>query len=140
MNRREAENYNHLHNALQGLGFKHEEVEKLIRIQKTLHRWSERECGDGNGWYLERDEETGKTYNVSSNDGNRRYRTPDRETGALRSLAAIIAARNEREKDNLTSYNQGDCRGCSLYIIRPNDVREGQSVDSCYSNGIAVCY
>ena len=55
MNRREAENYNHLHNALQGLGFKHEEVEKLIRIQKTLHRWSERECGDGNGWYLERD-------------------------------------------------------------------------------------
>ena len=94
MNKREAENYSHLHNALQGLGFKYEEVEKLTRIQKTLHRWCERECGDGSGYYIERDEETGKTYNRTDMDSDKRYATPDRETGALRRLKEIIEARN----------------------------------------------
>ena len=62
------------------------------------------------------------------------YPIADRERGALKRLATIMT-----RYPGFTAYVQGDPRGCSLYILRPGDVREGASIDSCYSNGIGVC-
>lgn len=81
----------------------------LRRAQMTLHRWCERECGDGSSWYIERDETTGKTYNVNHETG-RRYRCPDLETGALNRIQSICS------KCGLHWYYQTDPRGCALYI------------------------
>jgi hypothetical protein len=44
---------------LEKLGFYIEEALALRRIERTLQRWSELECGDGNNygsWAIERDE------------------------------------------------------------------------------------
>ncbi len=57
----------------------------------------------------------------------------DREAGALRRLAKIMKA-----YPTLSYYVQGDPRGAALYILRPGDVPEGCSPDSCYNRGIAV--
>lgn len=143
MNRREAGNYRHLMNTLEGLGFTPEESQGLIRIEKTLHRWCERECGSDHGC-IERDEATGKPYWIDT-AGTRVYAVADREKGALKRLEAILEARNARDIARstfkpLSFYYQTDCRGCALYIIRPGDVREGSSVECCYTNGIAICY
>lgn len=74
----------------------------------------------------------------------------DRETGARRRLAAIVAARNERDavakatgdvldrRGALTTYIQSDPRGAALYILRPGDVPEGQDAGSYYTRGICV--
>lgn len=104
----------------------------LRRCALTLRRWFERECGDANGWYLERDEATGKTYNVNSNT-DRRYRTPDRETGARKRAASIIA-----NYPGLTLYVQTDPRGAAVYVLRPGDVPTGEDVYAFYNHGIAV--
>lgn len=130
---------------LYSLGFKLDEAEQLRRISMTLHRWHELECGIDHGC-VERDEQTGRTFWLSSLTG-RRSPIADRETGALRRLSAIITARNARsaypEGSDLptlavSTYIQTDPRGCALYIIRPGDVPEGQNVESYYSRGIAI--
>lgn len=75
---------------------------------------------------------------------------PDRETGALRRLAKIMRAVNERRFvvdaastldphcDDLTTYIQTDPRGAALYILRPGDIPAGCSVKSCYTRGVCV--
>lgn len=131
---------------MQSLGFTYEEANTLRLAEMTLHRWTEREC---NG-EVERDEETGKTYNVSvCTTRTFRYPTPDRETGALKRIASIVEARNgrracadhngDRHHADLTVYHQTDPRGCALYILRPGDVPAGEKAESYYSRGIAVC-
>lgn len=89
----------------------------LRKAQKTLHRWAELECGDGNdyaSWAIERDEKTGKPYMVthSHNGYPRRERIADRETGALKRVAAVCRA------SGLHYYHQTDPRGCALYVAR----------------------
>lgn len=153
MNKREAENYGRLLCTLFDLGFSGEEIDALIRIEKTLHRWCERECGDDHGC-IERDDATGKPLYRRAMSG-KAWPIADREAGALRRLRKIIEARNERfqssvdkwAKDNaeipsqgLSWYYQGDCRGCALYILRPGDVPEGESQNAYYNRGIAICY
>ena len=133
MTKREAQRYVWLCEALRNHGITQDEVDTLLRCSHTLHTWAEHECnGD-----IERDETTGKTYRVYGQDipdaKIRRYRTPDRETGALKRAQAIA------EAHGLTIYHQGDPRGCCLYLLRPGDVVEGSTADSCYSRGIAVC-
>jgi len=120
-----------MNNALIEHGMTFEDCEALLRISMTLHRWHELECGVENGG-VERDEVTGKVSWYNSYTG---HRSPyqDHETGALKRLAAIMASH-----PTLQAYVQGDPRGCALYIIRPGDVPEGQTVDSCYSRGIAI--
>lgn len=121
------------------LNFTREETEILRRAQMTLHRWSERECGDDNGC-LERDDATGKVVWRSAHSG-RTSPVADLETGALKRGAAVIAARNERNPGAAVFYyHQTDPRGCSLYIIRPGDVPQGRDVESYYTNGIAVVF
>lgn len=110
----------------------------LRLIEKTLHRWGEREC---NG-EVERDEETGKVYAVYGHNGpgpTRRYQTADKETGALRRLAKVM-----QKYPRLWFYHQGDPRGCALYVGKKSDMRRfkkpGYTLDSVYSSiGVAVC-
>jgi hypothetical protein len=108
-----------------------EDAAALRRIEMTLHRWSELECGDGNGC-IERDEVTGKTYWHHAQSG-KLWPTPDRERGALKRLAAIMA-----RYPGIIAYHQGDPRGCALYILRASDMPAGSTVDSWYTRGVAV--
>ena len=105
------------------------------RISITLHRWHELECGDTNGKTLERDEKTNKPYITYERIGGQRgrYSIPDREAGARKRLAKIL-----KHYPAFKAYVQGDPRGAALYILRPGDVPEGQEIDACYSNGIAI--
>ena len=123
------------------LGFTSEEAWKLRRIEMTLHRWSEQECGDSNdhcSWSVERDEKTGKPFRVvhphKTGSKSRREAIADLETGALRRLAAITARYPE-----IHGYHQTDPRGASLYLLRASDIRPGKEPDSVYSRGLAVC-
>jgi len=132
-----------LYDQLRDMGFTLEEAQALRRIEMTLHRWNELECGDGNeygSWAIERDEETQVPYRVVyPHDGkSRRTRIADREAGALKRLAKIVEARNARQADAVIPYHQGDPRGCSLYIVRASDVPTGERVECFYTRGIAV--
>lgn len=121
------------------LGFSYAETCQLRRIEMTLHRWAEQECGDGNdfaSWNIERDETTGKPFRcVYPHSGpSRRYPVADRENGALRRLAGIMAGHA-----GLWSYHQGDPRGCALYVGRLADLN-GLAAEQNYNSGIAVSY
>jgi len=138
MTKQEAERQANMFWALAEYGISRDDAESLRRISMTLRHWFELECGTDSG-AIERDEATGKPYLVTE-WGTRwtqgkRCRTPiaDRETGARRRLAAIMA-----RYPTLRAYVQGDPRGCALYIMRPQDVPEGQDADCCYTRGIAV--
>jgi hypothetical protein len=133
---------------LQGLGFTYEEAAALRRIELTLSRWGERECGDGSDWAIERDDATGKPFNVYHGPGeSHRYPIADREAGALTRAGAIIAARNARLGgavgkswgEYLRVYHQSDPRGCSLYLVRNAEVPAGENIDGYYTRGVAVC-
>lgn len=129
----------------------------LRRINSTLRRWYELECGTDNG-AIERDDATGKPFWISytrrylgANDARMRLPVADREAGALRRLASIIKARNDRmpalsvvmlpdraAPNVLTTYIQTDPRGAALYILRPGDIPAGTSTESCYTRGVCV--
>ena len=138
MTKREALRQTHLENVLRGLGFSEGEAATLRRISLTLHRWAEHEC---NGT-IQRDGESGDGapyWYYDTPQGHRRGpKAPDRERGALRRLGAIMATVNARRAAPLSSYVQGDPRGCALYILRPGDVPEGADPGSYYSRGVAV--
>ena len=123
------------------LGLSMDEADTLRRIEMTLHRWAELECGTDAG-HVERDEKTGKPVFVNAraryvdpHDPRARHSIPDREAGALRRLGKLMAAHPE-----LVSYHQGDPRGCALYILRKSDIPAGARLDAIYSRGWAVCY
>ncbi len=128
---------------LSSFGFSYDETAQLLRVEKGLSRWHELECGIGTNKRsesVERDEVTGKPFRRiqwRDHNGNWRenkYPTPDREKGLHKQLAALFEGKAVRP------YIQGDCRGCAVYIIRPNDIPEGESVDAFYSRGIPVCF
>jgi hypothetical protein len=131
MTKREFEKRQRMFQTLNSLGITKSEFDTLRRCSMALRRWGERECGDGSNWAIERDENTGITYNVNHETGSR-YRIPDRESGALKRAKAIL------DSHGLTLFHQTDCRGAAIYVIRPQDVIEGENVDSYYSRGIAV--
>ncbi len=80
-------------------------------------------------------DENGKPFMGHENGNGPRlyFSTPDRERGAQKRLAKIMA-----RYPGLTAYVQGDPRGAALYILKPGDIPEGASIDSCYSRGVAV--
>lgn len=194
--------------SLTALGFTADEIAQLRRIERTLHRWAEAECGDSNdfaSWSIERaepvkvtlgipsdsnghvwlfedgartvdlgceisidspeavralkrkqarrDREVGKPFRVvhqHSGGKPRREAIADREAGALKRLARIVAALNERVSERnerelrvddggVTFYHQTDPRGSSVYLLRASDIRPGESIESVYSRGVAVC-
>ena len=136
---------------LQKLGFTYDESAALRRIEMTLQRWAERECGDGSNWAIERDETTGKPFNVYHGEGkSRRYPVADREAGAIKRLQMIVNARNARltggnsnaNTDQIVPYHQGDCRGCMVYLLtRAQLTQDGKvlPIDQYYTRGLAVC-
>ncbi|HEX2901217.1 MAG TPA: hypothetical protein VHS96_15980 [Bacteroidia bacterium] len=144
-----------LYSRLQALGFTYEEAVSLRRIEMTLQRWAEQECGDSNSyasWAIERDEETGKPFMVRHiyatpglKGGMHKYPIADRETGALKRLRAIVAARDARYRalggdgqNDLIPYHQTDCRGCMVYLVKRSDL-DGKPIDQVYNRGLAVC-
>ena len=129
MNRKEAERRTRQSDTLHSLGFTRDEADTLRRISNTLQRWFEHEC---NG-VIQRDEDTDKPYWYNMHTGKRMYAAPDRETGAMKRLTNIMA-----NHAPLNYYIQDDCRGASLYIIRPGDVPKGADFDAYYSRGICV--
>jgi hypothetical protein len=128
MTKHQAENLNRLTAA----GFSWHHANQLRLIAMTLHRWAERECGDGNGC-ISRDETTGKPVWESS-WGGKPVPIRDMEAGALRRLKTILL-----HYPGWAAFHQGDPRGASLYVYKPADIPAGASVDSCYSSrGIAI--
>lgn len=128
-----------LFSALETLGIDYSTGQRLRRIEMTLRRWAELECGDCDywaSWAIERDETTGVPYLVTHlrNGPSRRRRIADREAGALRRLGAIMAGH-----PTLWAYHQGDPRGCALYVGRLSDIPEGGSVARYYTRGVAIC-
>ena len=126
-----------------GLGFTPEETSALLRAERALQRWHELECGTGDDQVtisVERDEQTGKPFRRVQFMGaggkwiDRREPCRDMEKGARKRIAEMLAG-----KAGLSAYIQSDPRGCALYILRQGDVPEGESADSYYSRGIAVC-
>jgi len=123
---------------LEKAGISYEHANALRRISRTLSRWGELECGDGNdycSWSIERDEVTDKPYMVTyPHDGKSRRRpVADREKGALKRLQAIMS-----KYPDLLAYHQTDPRGCAVYVLRKDDVPVGSSIDSVYNRGVAV--
>ena len=122
------------------LGVDYEDAVALRRISMTLRRWFEYGCGTGDGlrtFTIERDE-SGKPFmrlQYPSKDGyvDRRWPTPDRETGARKRLARIMA-----RYQHLIAYVQPDCRGCSLYLVKPEQIPEGGDIACHYPSGVAV--
>ena len=139
--------------ALQSAGISYHDAIALRRISMTLHRWHELECGDGNSygsWAIVRGHKKVTAGFMHDDDGTPfmehhhylhgrgkdyvTYRSlPDRERGALKRLQAIVA-----NYPGFGYYVQGDPRGCALYILRPGDIPDGSTADSCYTRGIAV--
>lgn len=114
-----------------GISLPLEDVHTLRRAQMTLHRWAERECGDGNdyaSWSIERDETTGKPYFCRYPHDGKMRRSPvaDREAGALKRVAALCKAHG------LHYFHQTDPRGCALYVSRE------PLTDSNYTSGFGV--
>lgn len=131
MNRKQAERFVWLSNALGKLGMSAVEINILLRAERTLGRWATDECnGD-----IQRDGDDGegKPFRVYGRNHEHRYAIADREAGALRRVSEIC------RRHGVTFYHQGDPRGCALYIIRKGDVPKGCDVGAYYSNGLAVC-
>lgn len=131
MTKREQEQRCHMLNALAGLGFTPDEVDQLRLISIRLRRWHEKECGVDGGC-IERDEASGKPYWHDSRSGVL-TRIGDVEASEKKRLAAIMA-----KHAPLSAYVQTDPRGAALYILRPDDVPEGQQADAYYSRGVCV--
>lgn len=138
--------------ALIDAGISYDDAHALRRISMTLNRWFALECGDSNNyasWCITRGRKlpdvNGKA-NFQHDDDGRPYlehhpydgmvsysAIPDREKGARKRLAAIMA-----RYPGYQAYVQGDPRGASLYILRPDDVRPGDDISCVYTRGIAV--
>jgi hypothetical protein len=118
-----AEKAHRYFNRMAQIGVSYSDAAHLRRIEMTLRRWYELECGDGNdhaSWAIERDPETGKPYMSIHPHTGKSYRRPiaDRETGALRRAGCIAG------KYGLTIRHQTDPRGGALYVALPADGRE----------------
>jgi hypothetical protein len=134
MNKHQIQNYIRVRDRLTAWGFTSEEIDKLFRGERTLSRWSELEC-NGN---IQRDEGTDlpRYYYELRNGEFVRGKSviPDREKGALARLAKLMSAHPD-----YGAYNQGDPRGCALYIY-PIKALEGRPIGSYYTSvGVAIC-
>lgn len=115
-----------------GVSVSEADANVLRRIEMTLHRWAELECGNGDdykSWCVSRDEQTGKPFmEYHFHDGRyARYSTSDREAGALKRLGKLCT------RLGLHFYHQTDPRGCALYVSNE------PLTDQDYNRGVAVC-
>lgn len=129
------------------LGIDPDTAQKLRRISMTLRNWFELECGTG-------DERVTRSIEREDNGEGRPFLrvqflgrslghdgiwqdtwTPirDLEAGAMKRLDKIMTGLR-----GLRYYVQGDCRGCSLYILRRKDLKDGEDINAVYTRGVAV--
>lgn len=143
MTKQQAQNLHHLYRRLSDLGIDSDTADKLLKIERTLQRWFEYECGTenkaGSSISIERDEKTDKpimriAYNSQYGYKEHFHPVADREKGARKRLASIMAAYPE-----LRAYIQGDPRGCALYIVKASDVPADGHINQYYTRGVAVC-
>lgn len=135
MNRKQIERYRYWLKSMIRLGIGEDDIEALRRIEMTLHRWHEMECGVSNG-HIERDETTGKVYWINA-DNDQPYLFRDRESGALKRLAAILS-----RYPHLGYYVQHDPRGGALYLYDKAYKLERYptiTIDGCYSSVGVYC-
>lgn len=109
-------------------------VEALFRIERTLHRWHELECGTDQG-LIEQDEKSKKWELVQEFNG-KQFRRPvaDREAGAKRRLAKLIKPYAE----TCAAYIQTDPRGAALYLYDPRKYST-KEIDTNSANAICIC-
>lgn len=130
----------HFFRAMEQLGIDYSTAQRLRRIEMTLSRWYELECGNGNdyaSWAIERDEASGKPFMVTYPYSGRSYRRPipDKEAGAKKRLAGIMAG-----LPDLWAYTRTDPRGCALYVGRKSEIPAGEPLARFYTRGVAVCF
>lgn len=134
MTKRQAERYHYIMTALENLGFDRDEAEALIKAERTISRWNEREC-NGEVEIDENNEQAIRVWYDNGGTGKRHWcQIPNLYDGARKRVEKIIS-----KHPGCKAYFQGDPRGCSLYVIRPGDVRDGDDVNSVYTRGIALC-
>jgi hypothetical protein len=107
------------------------QAETLRRAARTLQRWYELECGDGNGyasWAIERDDNgDGPPYLVTypHNGKPHRCRIADRKAGAKRRVDRVAA-----ELGVHVRY-QTDPRGAAIYVSREPMPEDGSHRGVC---------
>jgi hypothetical protein len=102
----------------------------LCRCERTLHRWSEQCCNHD----IDEQEDGTVIARFMSPTGyiSHPQRIPNRRAGAIKRAERIAATYG------LAAYEQGDPRGCALYLYDPGDLGS-RDIDSCYSSiGAAV--
>jgi hypothetical protein len=90
-------------------------IAQLFGVERTLSRWGEAACNEP----------------IEEAQYDRAI------ARALKKAARIVTAW-ELNGNTPTVYHQGDPRGCALYLVFPADLR-GREIDTCYSDGVAVC-
>lgn len=109
-------------------------VEALFRIERTLHRWHELECGTDEGC-ISQDKTTGK-WTLRREISGKQYTSPvaNRERGALRRLVNLL----EPFKNKVAAFIQSDPRGAALYLYDPRKFTT-QHIDNNSANAICIC-
>jgi len=92
-------------------GIKSGDADRLQQISRALHRLDELAC------------------NVGYDEGGPEDRRKDRLEEEGKKLA---------EKYDLLFYHQGDPRGWSVYLVKPERLG-GYNIDAVYDRGTAVC-
>jgi endo-alpha-1,4-polygalactosaminidase (GH114 family) len=141
-NETKAQRTARFYKSMEAVGVDSVTADKLRRIEMTLRRWAELECGTGEGqttYSIERDEDTGKPFyriQYPTRDGyhDSCYPYPDKEKGALKRLVTIMAT-----LPDLVPYHQSDPRGCALWLVPKDKLADSASIDSVYTRGVAVC-
>jgi len=111
----------------------------LIRAEKTLQRWAEQECGDGNAWAswsIERDEETDIPYRCvypHLSGSPTRTKIRDTETITKRQVERLLA-----KYPGVTAMYQGDPRGCALHLCKTEDAQRDPHNYSMYGLAVGV--
>jgi hypothetical protein len=105
--------------------FNREEWAALKRCERAIHSWAEELC---NGTIQE--VENG-IYHRFYND---RYGCPTIQGPRIadKSEKAMQRAQGIAKQHGFSAYEQGDPRGCALYVFRAGDLK-GRPIDECYS-------
>lgn len=126
MTKKEATRQNNQEAALVRLGFTIYEAQDLRLLSKRLHTWNERLCNNTEV------DESGKAFIYNEYSG-KRYPCRNNGKGIERRLKAI-----QEKHPEVIIYEQGDPRGCAVYVV-PKSELGARDVESYYSSvGIPV--
>ncbi len=109
-----------------------DDIAKLLRIEKKLHRWHELQCGIEAGHVEEVGGEGSGKWEFVNQHG---HRSPIRDAGkqAEKALNAFTA-----ENPDLFFDVQTDPRGCALYLLKKSRPGWGARIETVYCRGVAL--